>query len=122
MHEARTRIEKRGDLEAHSFVRAEIIASYLGEGPQIEIPAKLFQSPRGLLRTIPKGAVGEHVRRHGVLRLQRSWVENMLPDYELLDAVAIGRRVVILRVFAKKTQKTPRREIELARQRAKEVT
>jgi hypothetical protein len=32
-----------------------------------------------------------------------------------------GRRVVILRVFAKKTQKTPRREIELARQRAKEV-
>jgi phage-related protein len=33
-----------------------------------------------------------------------------------------GRRVVILRVFTKKTQKTPRREIELARQRAKEVT
>jgi phage-related protein len=31
---------------------------------------------------------------------------------------AIGRRVVILRVFTKKTQKTPRREIELARQRA----
>jgi transcriptional regulator with XRE-family HTH domain len=35
---------------------------------------------------------------------------------------ATGRRVVILRVFAKKNQKTPRREIELARQRAKEVT
>jgi phage-related protein len=34
---------------------------------------------------------------------------------------AIGRRVVVLRVFTKKTQKTPRREIELARQRAKEV-
>ena len=33
-----------------------------------------------------------------------------------------GRRVVILRVFVKKTQKTPRREIELAQQRAKEVT
>ena len=32
------------------------------------------------------------------------------------------RRVVIPRVFVKKTQKTPRREIELARQRAKEVT
>jgi hypothetical protein len=32
------------------------------------------------------------------------------------------RRVVVLRVFTKKTQKTPRREIELARQRAKEVT
>ena len=39
-----------------------------------------------------------------------------------LYVTAAGRRVVILRVFAKKTQKTPRREIELARQRAKEVT
>ena len=34
---------------------------------------------------------------------------------------ATGRRVVILRVFIKKTQKTPPRELELARQRAKEV-
>jgi phage-related protein len=39
-----------------------------------------------------------------------------------LYVTAIGRRVVILRVSVKKTQKTPRREIELARQRAKEVT
>lgn len=39
-----------------------------------------------------------------------------------LYLTASGRRVVILRVFAKKTQKTPRREIELARQRAREVT
>jgi phage-related protein len=37
-----------------------------------------------------------------------------------LYVTAVGRPVVILRVFAK-TQKTPRREIELARQRAKEV-
>jgi phage-related protein len=39
-----------------------------------------------------------------------------------LYVTVTGRRVVILRVFAKKTQKTPRREIELARNRAKEVT
>lgn len=32
-----------------------------------------------------------------------------------------GRRIVILRAFVKKTQKIPRRELELARQRAKEV-
>ena len=38
------------------------------------------------------------------------------------QAISQARRVVILRVFAKKTQKTPRREIELARKRAKEVT
>ncbi len=34
---------------------------------------------------------------------------------------ASGRRMVILRVFVKKTQRTPPREIELARRRAKEV-
>lgn len=34
---------------------------------------------------------------------------------------ATGKRVVVLRVFPKKTQKTPRREIELALRRAKEV-
>ena len=35
---------------------------------------------------------------------------------------AAGRRVVVVRVFVKKTQETPRRELELARARAKEVT
>ncbi len=34
---------------------------------------------------------------------------------------ASGRRVVVVHVFTKKTQKTPRREIELARERAKGV-
>jgi phage-related protein len=34
---------------------------------------------------------------------------------------ASGQRAVILRVFVKKTQKTPLRELELARDRAKEV-
>ena len=38
-----------------------------------------------------------------------------------LYLTASGRRVVILRVFVKKTQKTPRREIELALRRAQEV-
>jgi phage-related protein len=34
---------------------------------------------------------------------------------------ASGQRVVIVRAFVKKTQKTPQRELELARERAKEV-
>ena len=32
-----------------------------------------------------------------------------------------GKRIVVLRIFIKKTQKTPKREIELALQRAKEL-
>jgi phage-related protein len=38
-----------------------------------------------------------------------------------LYVAAVRRRVVVLRVFVKKTQKTPRREIELALKRAQEV-
>ncbi|PHR59253.1 MAG: hypothetical protein COA47_09835 [Robiginitomaculum sp.] len=35
---------------------------------------------------------------------------------------AVGRRIIVVRVFTKKRQKTPRRELDLARQRAKEVS
>jgi len=38
-----------------------------------------------------------------------------------LYVTATGKRVVVLRVFVKKTQRTPRQEIELALKRAKEV-
>ena len=38
-----------------------------------------------------------------------------------LYVTAVGKRVVILRAFRKKSQKTPRREIELALRRAEEV-
>jgi phage-related protein len=38
-----------------------------------------------------------------------------------LYVTARERRVVVLRVFVKKTQKTPRREIKLAMERAKDV-
>lgn len=35
---------------------------------------------------------------------------------------ASGRRVVVLRTFVKKTEKTPRREIDFALERARDVT
>jgi phage-related protein len=38
-----------------------------------------------------------------------------------LYVTAIGQRVVVVRVFVKKTQQTPRSEIDLALRRAKEV-
>jgi phage-related protein len=39
-----------------------------------------------------------------------------------LYVTAVGRRVVVVRAFVKKTQKTPIREIELALKRAKEIS
>jgi phage-related protein len=38
-----------------------------------------------------------------------------------LYVTAIGRRVIVVRVFVKKTQTTPHREIKLALKRAKEA-
>jgi phage-related protein len=38
-----------------------------------------------------------------------------------LYMTASGRRIVVLRTFVKKTEKTPRRELALARERAKEI-
>jgi hypothetical protein len=89
MVEARNKIEKQGDLESCSIVRAEIIASYFDGGPRIDVPAHLFDGVETLLRSIPNNLLGQHIRRNGVVRIQRRWVENTLSDYELLDAVAI---------------------------------
>jgi hypothetical protein len=88
--DARNKIEKQGDLEAESFVKAEIIASHLDEGPRIEVAARLFEGPEALLRRIPPGAVGDHVRAHGTLKIQRRWVASDFPDRELLDALAVA--------------------------------
>ena len=39
-----------------------------------------------------------------------------------LYVTAVGRRIVVVRAFVKKTQKTPRAEIKLALRRAEDVT
>lgn len=90
MVDARNKIEKQGDLEMHSLVRAEIMASYYDDGPRMEVPAELFQRPDELINNIPAEALRQHVFKNGILRIQRRWIENSLPDYELLDAVGIA--------------------------------
>ncbi|MFZ1643138.1 MAG: type II toxin-antitoxin system RelE/ParE family toxin [Candidatus Contendobacter sp.] len=68
----------------------------------------------------------ERAREPYVKHLQgRLWEMRLKGKDGIARAVyvtAIGYRVVVVRVFSKKTQKTPRKEIELALQRAKEVT
>lgn len=88
MVDARNKIEKEGDLESHSMIRADVVASYLDEGPGIDVPAHLTDSIGTLLHSIPRNALGDHIRCNGMLRIQRRWVENTLPDFELLDSVA----------------------------------
>lgn len=78
--------------------------------------------------------IGELIRTHGLERVGEPYVKHLEGKiWEIrmkgrdgiarsLYVTAAGRRVVVLRTFIKKTQKTPRREIDLAIQRAKELT
>jgi phage-related protein len=73
------------------------------------------------------------IRDHGLEKVREPYVkhlEDKLWEMRLsgrdgiarsIYMTASGRRVVILRTFVKKTEKTPKRELELARERAKEV-
>ena len=67
----------------------------------------------------------ERVREPHVRHLRGSLWEMRLKGKDgisrALYVTAVGRRVVVVRVFVKKTPKTPTREIELALRRAKEI-
>jgi phage-related protein len=68
----------------------------------------------------------ERVREPYVRHLEgRLWEMRMKGRSGIARAVyvtAVGRRVVVVHVFEKKTQKTPRREIITALKRAQEVS
>jgi phage-related protein len=67
----------------------------------------------------------EHMREPHVKHLEdRLWEMRMTGRDGIARAIyvtASGQRVVVVHVFVKKSQKTPRREINLAHRRAKEV-
>jgi phage-related protein len=77
--------------------------------------------------------MSEVIEENGLSSLPRDWVKPLGDKlWELritgkdgiaraIYLTATGQRVVIVRIFIKKTQKTPQRELELARQRAKEL-
>lgn len=73
------------------------------------------------------------IETHGLEMMREPYVKHLAgPVWEMrmkgkddiaraAYVTAAGRRVVVVHVFGKKTQKTPRREIEIALRRAKEV-
>ena len=75
----------------------------------------------------------EMIQGYGLERMREPHVKHLQgPLWEMrmkgkdgisraIYVTARSRRVVVVRVFVKKTQKTPRREIDLALERAKEL-
>ncbi len=96
-----------------------------------DVRAELSALPRDIRASFER-IVGL-IQSHGLERMREPYIKHLEgPLWEMRmkgkDGIAraayvtaTGRRVVVVRVFPKKTQKTPRREIELALKRAKEV-
>lgn len=85
--EARNKIEKQGDLETLSQVRAELVQAYAGHPATAWMPA-IGATPEQIRRSIPEKYLDRHVIETGVLAIERRWVDSELPDREILDALA----------------------------------
>lgn len=96
-----------------------------------EVRRELEQLPKDMLASFLR--ISRLIETHGLPQVHepyvkhledRLWEMRMKGRDGIARAVYVtarGQRVVVVRVFEKKTQKTPRREIELALKRAKEV-
>jgi phage-related protein len=97
-----------------------------------EVKAELDAQPRDVRANFER--IVQLVQAFGIERVHEPYIKHLegrIWEMRLrgregiaraLYVTATDKRVVILRVFTKKTQQTPRRELELARRRAEEVS
>lgn len=89
-----------------------------------ELPADMLARFHHISQLIEEFGL-ERVREPHVKHLRASLWEMRMKGKDgisrALYVTAIGKRVVVVRVLIKKTQKTPSREIELALKRARET-
>ena len=96
-----------------------------------EVKASLDAFPLDIRASFQR--ISELIQSHGLERVREPYVKHLEgPLWEMrmkgrsgiaraCYVTAVGKRVVVVHVFEKKTQKTPRREILTALKRAKEV-
>lgn len=96
-----------------------------------EVKASLDAFPLDIRASFQR--ITELIKAHGLERVREPYVKHLEgPLWEMrmrgrsgiaraCYVTAMGKRIVIVHVFDKKTQKTPRREIVMALKRAKEV-
>jgi phage-related protein len=96
-----------------------------------EVKEALDECPLDLRASFQR--IVELIQSHGLERVREPYVKHLEgPLWEIrmkgksgiaraIYVTAVGKRIVIVHVFQKKTQKTHRREIETALKRAKEI-
>lgn len=93
LHDARTTIEKVGDLDLCSTARVEVIADWL-DGPYSVFEVPPHVGPAAIAEELADSDLPDRVRREGLLKVERRWVSSDLPDYELTDVCAHGYGVM----------------------------
>lgn len=103
------------------------MVEFLDEGVKASIDALPLDIRASFQRIV------ELIQAHGLERVREPYVKHLegsLWEMRMKGksgiaracyVTAVGKRIVVVHVFVKKTQKTPRRELELALRRAKEV-
>ena len=96
-----------------------------------DVQAALGALPRDMRARFER--IVDLIQSHGLEKVREPYVKHLEgPLWEMrmrgkdgiaraVYVTAVGHRIVVVHVFVKKTQKTPRREIETALKRAKEV-
>ncbi|MCW5695483.1 MAG: type II toxin-antitoxin system RelE/ParE family toxin [Bauldia sp.] len=107
------------------------MSGWVVETLDARVDREIEELPVGLRAALAR--IAELVEELGLERLREPYVKHIDgPIWEMRpkarEGIArafyvtrVGRRIIILRVFVKKTEATPRRELDLARQRLREL-
>ena len=84
--DARNQIVKEGDLKTRSTARIAVVAHYL-EPASFEMEVDPLASVDEIIAKLDLRRVPPEVREDAFVRIQRKWIADNLPAFELLDAL-----------------------------------
>jgi hypothetical protein len=95
LHDARTHVEKLGDLDLASTAHVELIASWM-PGPIANLEVSPLADPKELAVQVRDdfADLPDQIKKEGLLRVERRWVSKDFPDHELTDICAYGYGVM----------------------------
>jgi hypothetical protein len=93
LHDARTKIEHVGDLDLASTAKVTVVASWL-DGPYAEFDVQPHVGPREIAEQFDSDEIPDRLRKEGLLKVERRWVSDDLPEHKLTDVCAHGYGVL----------------------------
>ena len=87
LKDSRNVIVKEGDLKTNSKIRVSFIESW-NDSPSVEFEVSPFTKTEDIARQIAMQKPNEIKLDVGLLKVERRWVDFILPNYELLEATS----------------------------------